>query len=149
MDDVLCEYKKAYYEKMEENPGIKYPQSQYGFFRDLKPLAGGIEAVKKLSSYEDTEIYIVTAPSLKNPLSYSEKREWVEKNLGMNMVERLIISPNKGLNKGDYLIDDNDRGKGQENFEGKLIKFGSNEFPDWISVLEYFEKNKKTEHKEG
>jgi len=50
----------------------------------------------------------------------------------------LIISPNKGLNKGDYLIDDNDSGKGQENFEGELLKFGGKEFGDWAKVLAYF-----------
>lgn len=54
------------------------------------------------------------------------------------MVNRLIISPNKGLHKGDYLIDDMDKGKGQDNFEGKVLQFGSKEFSDWEQVLAYF-----------
>ena len=58
----------------------------------------------------------------------------------MDVVENLIISPNKGLNKGHYLIDDCLSGKGQEFFEGKLIHFGSDTFPDWASVKRYFEK---------
>ena len=50
------------------------------------------------------------------------------------MVERLVISPDKSLLKGDYLIDDILHGKGQDSFEGKLIHFGSNEYPDWSAV---------------
>lgn len=87
--------------------------------------------------HKSVDLYILTAPSVKNPLCYVEKREWVEKYLGMEMVERLIISPNKGLNKGDYLIDDNDYGRGQELFEGELIKFGSEPYADWEAVVEY------------
>jgi 5'-nucleotidase len=30
-------------------------------------------------------------------------------------------------------------GKGQENFEGKILQFGSEEFPDWRSVQSFFE----------
>lgn len=32
------------------------------------------------------------------------------------------------------LIDDNVEGKGQNYFQGELIHFGSQEFPDWMSV---------------
>ena len=55
-------------------------------------------------------------------------------------MKKLIITPNKGLNKGDYLIDDNATGKGQENFEGELILIGSTEYPDWISARSYLQK---------
>ena len=94
--------------------------------------------MKYLNSVEYFTIYILTAPSIKNPLCYIEKRLWIEDNFGLEMVKKLIISPNKGLNKGDYLIDDNEFGKGQENFEGKLIHFGSEEFINWKQILEYF-----------
>jgi 5'(3')-deoxyribonucleotidase len=54
--------------------------------------------------------------------------------LGYNFVDRLIICSHKGLLKGDILIDDNDSGRGQEHFEGRLIHFGSPQCPDWASV---------------
>ena len=54
------------------------------------------------------------------------------------MVRKLIISPNKGLNKGDYLIDDNKSGRGQENFEGELIHFGTEGLYNWAEILVYF-----------
>lgn len=44
MDGVLCDYEKAYNIKLQENPEIKYPQSQYGFFRGLKPIKGALSS---------------------------------------------------------------------------------------------------------
>ena len=46
-----------------------------------------------------------------NPLCYIEKRLWVEAHLGFDVVNRLIISAHKGLNKGHFLIDDNVEGR--------------------------------------
>jgi 5'-nucleotidase len=46
-----------------------------------------------------------------------------------------ILSPNKALLKGDFLIDDMINGKGQEDFEGELITFGSEKYPNWKSVI--------------
>lgn len=45
---------------------------------------------------------------------------WIKEYLGFDMLEKLILSHNKGLNKGHYLIDDHISGKGQEKFEGKV-----------------------------
>ena len=140
MDGVLCDYGQAHKEALRINPKIKYPQSQYGFFRKLRPVNGGIESVNFLNKSEIFEIYILTAPSIRNPLCYIEKRLWIEDYFGLEMVKRLIISPNKGLNKGDYLIDDNIIGKGQENFEGELLQFGSEEFRNWNQILEFFKE---------
>jgi 5'(3')-deoxyribonucleotidase len=49
---------------------------------------------------------------------------------------RLIITHHKNLNKGDYLIDDR-LAKGSDQFEGELIHFGTDKFPDWPSVVAY------------
>jgi 5'(3')-deoxyribonucleotidase len=92
--------------------------------------------VSYLIASPDYEPYILTAPSVKNPLCYTEKRIWVEEKFGLNFVPNLIICANKGLLKGDVLVDDNIEGKGQENFDGRLIHFGSEQNPNWASVLE-------------
>ena len=110
------------------------------FFRNLKPIYGGIETVNFLNSVEKFDVYILTAPSIRNPLCYIEKRLWIEDYFNLEMVNKLIISPNKGLNKGDYLIDDNNKGKGQENFEGKLLHFGSEIYKDWNQILKYYKE---------
>ena len=134
MDDVLCDFSGAYKADLARNPGIQFPQSQYGFYEKLEPLKGAIEVVKLLIASDKYEPYILTAPSTKNPFSYTEKRVWVEKKFGYSFADKLIICSNKALLKGDVLIDDNGSGKGQENFEGRLILFGSDEFPDWQAV---------------
>lgn len=141
MDDVLCDFTKAYSTALTLNPKQIYPQSQLGFFQNLLPINGAVESVKFLSSQENFEVYILSAPSIKNPHSYTEKRLWVEHYFGLDMVKNLIISNHKGLNKGDFLIDDFIEGRGQENFEGKIIHFGSVDFPDWEKVLLYFKKD--------
>jgi 5'(3')-deoxyribonucleotidase len=135
MDDTICDVKSAFLKALEDNPCIQYPQSQYRFFANRQPIAGAIDAVKRLIESDDYEPYILSAPSTRNPLSYAEKREWIEQYFGCDFCERLILCSNKGLLNGHYLIDDNVAGKGQENFEGKLIQFGSERFPDWSSVL--------------
>ena len=69
-------------------------------------------------------------------MSYTEKRIWVEKHLGMALVERLIICPDKSLLKGSYLIDDKVKGHGQDSFEGTVLQYGSVKLPNWSAILE-------------
>jgi len=137
MDDVLCHFESEKQRQIEANPDIAFPQSIPGFFENLKPIDGAIESVKKLIHSEKFSPYILTAPSILNPHCYTEKRLWVEKYFGMDFVDKLIICSNKGLLKGDVLIDDYIEGRGQENFEGEFIHFGSEEFPNWEIIYQY------------
>jgi len=135
MDDTICNFTKAY-SKMK-SPECFYPQSTYGFFRNLEPMEDAIESYKILEKYFD--LWILTKPSIHNPLCYSEKREWVETHLGFETCNKLILSPDKSLLKGHYLIDDNIH----EGFEGKLLHFGvGKDFPNWNYVLEHFKIKK-------
>lgn len=134
MDDTLCDFTGAFNQALTRNPGIQFPQSQYRFFADLVPIPGGVETVNALRASDRFEPYILSAPSTRNPLSYTEKREWVERHFGLDLCGRLILCENKALLRGDILIDDYASGKGQEHFEGRLIQFGSSKYPDWASV---------------
>ncbi|MDQ2077499.1 hypothetical protein [Marinimicrobium sp. ABcell2] len=138
MDHVLCDYDAGFKAHQSKYPDLAFPQSKPGLYQSLRPMQGAIEAFKWLCAQPDLEIFILTAPSEKNPHCYSEKRIWVEEHLGFAAVNRLIISPHKDLYRGDYLIDDCATGKGQDHFEGTLILFGSHEFPGWSSVLKHF-----------
>jgi 5'(3')-deoxyribonucleotidase len=140
MDGVLCDYHGAYSDAIKINPKIEYPQSQHGFFSNLEPITGAIESMRWLLESKFFDVHILTAPSIHNPMSYTEKRVWVEKWLGFDMVKKLIITRNKALNKGDFLIDDNTEGNGQSKFEGELIHFGSESFPTWIEVSIFLNK---------
>lgn len=139
MDFTLCDFGASYRQYKQQHPEESYPHSIPGFFLGLDPIPGAIETYQWLNEKQDIDLYILTAPSIRNPHSYTEKRLWVEKYLGLETAYKLIISPNKGLNKGHYLIDDYTEGKGQENFEGQILQFGSEAFPDWKSIRVYFE----------
>ena len=139
MDDVLCDFTKSYRAALRRDPKTKYPQSTADFFAKLPPITGAIDGVNALRNRPGFDVYVLTAPSTRNPCCYTEKRIWIENHFDYPFTKKLIISPNKGLLKGDILIDDRVDGKGQENFEGQIIHFGSKQFPDWDAVLRHFE----------
>lgn len=139
MDGVLCDFMTAAKNHIEVNPIIKYPQSTYGFFIDLLPIKDAIESYKKLDSIYD--VRILTRPSPLNISCYSEKAYWVRKHLGFDVQEKMVLSCDKSIVKGDFLIDDTENAN-QLEFEGTFIKFGSKEYPDWKSVMSKFRKRK-------
>jgi 5'(3')-deoxyribonucleotidase len=130
MDGVLCNYMKRFIERVQANPKNKHPQLEFDFFRKLEEMPGAIEAFKALA--KEYDVWILTRPSYKNPMCYTEKRLWVEDHLGFNWCRKLIIAPDKSLMIGDYLIDDMPWPK----FQGEQLLFGSNECPDWDAVLD-------------
>lgn len=136
MDDTVCDYRSAYEAAQAIEPDLARPQSRPGFFAGLAPIDGAIDGV--MSLHNRFEIWFATAPTVRTPSSYTEKRLWVEKHFNLDMAFRLILIPNKSLLRADYLIDDMASGRGQESFEGKLIQFGVEPYPDWEAVLGYF-----------
>jgi len=137
MDGVLCDFVKERDKRLKEFPQQQYPQAAYGFFESLEPIDHAILAYQWLD--KRFRVHILTAPSYMNPMCYTEKRTWVEKHLGLRAAKRMIISGYKNLLKGDYLIDDNDSGKGQDTFEGELIHFNQ-ETNNWTDIIYKFGK---------
>jgi len=133
MDGVLCDYMHMSRKYRKRTPENGFPQASYGFFRDMIPMENAIESYMWL--HRNFETYILTRPSVLNPLSYTEKRDWVEKHLGIEICDNLIMSCHKGLLMAEYLIDD----MPWPTFQGKQILFGSTEFPEWKTVLKFFE----------
>jgi len=135
LDGVLCAIVPIARQKFKETSEQKYPQSQYGFFLELPEIEGGVSTVIKLSEYYN--VWFLTAPSAHNPMSYAEKNYWIRTHFSQEWCDKLIISPNKGLLTGDYLIDDNISGRGQDTFKGELIHYGSEKFSNWDKVNNY------------
>ena len=136
MDGVLVDFesglnkiddsiKEQYSGRLDEIPGI---------FALMEPLPGAAEVVKLLARNYD--VFILTTSPWNNPTAASDKVEWVKKYLDDVFHKRLIITHRKDLLIGDYLIDDRAK-NGASEFKGEWIKFGSQEFPDWESVLKY------------
>ena len=135
MDEVLCDFKRGVREGALEaaNPmEEKWPQSKMGFFAYLHPIPGAIEAMKLLQEKHD--VWICSRPSYENIFCYTEKAIWIRKHLGLHMQKKLILMPNKSMCIGDVLIDDSVK-DGQLLFKGRLIRFGSENYPTWESVL--------------
>ena len=136
MDNVLVDFpsgiakldeatKEIYKDNYDEVPGI---------FSLMDPLPDAITSFNLLADKYDT--YILSTAPWKNPSAWSDKVLWVQKHLGEKAFKRLIISHHKNMNKGHYLIDDREKNGAME-FDGELIKFGSDEFSDWQTVLQY------------
>lgn len=136
MDNVLVDFpsgiallddetRHLYEGRLDEVPNI---------FSLMTPLDGAIAGFTALSKKYDT--YILSTAPWDNPSAWSDKLIWVKKYLGEVAHKRLILSHNKNLNRGDYLIDDRTK-NGAGEFPGELIRFGSSDFPDWEAVLEY------------
>ena len=141
MDDVLTDFRPAFEAARAAEPASLWPQATPGFFSALEPIPDAVTGMRVLDAMGGVDVQILTAPSPRNPHSYSEKRLWIEQHLGYPFVKRLHISPRKDFFKGDLLVDDNEKGKGQENFEGSLLKFGSDFCRNWpeavVRVLMY------------
>ena len=137
MDNVIVNFRSAF-DKVSEEDKINFKNDMDeipGIFAKMDPMPGSIDAYKKLSKKYDT--YILSTAPWENPSAWSDKIEWTKKYLGEVAYKRLILSHNKNLNKGDYLIDDRPN-NGAENFEGEWLHFGEgNRFPDWNAILEY------------
>ena len=136
MDNVLVDFSSSF-PQLSDAMLEKYADNKDdipGIFSLMKPLDGAIDAYKKLSNRYDT--YILSTAPWDNPSAWSDKLIWVKTYLGSHAHKRLILSHNKNLNSGDYLIDDRLR-NGAADFKGEHIHFGTRKFPDWQSVLSY------------
>ena len=136
MDDVLVDFqsgidslsdeeRRVYKDNIDNVPGI---------FSKMQPLDGAIEGYKKLTEHFD--VYILSTAPWNNPSAWSDKLLWVQKHLGDIAYKRLILSSNKHLNAGDYLIDDR-TANGASDFKGEHIHFLTEKFKNWDDVLNY------------
>uniref|UniRef100_A0A4W4E2B2 5',3'-nucleotidase, mitochondrial n=1 Tax=Electrophorus electricus TaxID=8005 RepID=A0A4W4E2B2_ELEEL len=76
------------------------------FFLELKPVPGALEAVKEMSKMENTDVFICTSPIKHYKYCPYEKYAWVEKHLGPDFLEQIILTRDKTVVTGDILIDD-------------------------------------------
>lgn len=131
MDGVLCDFYNTAQKMKQDNPKVQYPQGTWGFFENLPPIPGAIEAYKKLEEYFD--VRILTKASEFNIGSYSGKAYWVLKNLGFEAQCKMNFSGDKASLIGDILVDDQ-LNANQANFKGILIRFGTEDSPNWDVV---------------
>ena len=136
MDNVLVDFKSGInnLSEKDKNKYLDNYDEAPRIFSLMNPMPNAIESYQKLSKTYDT--YILSTAPWNNPTAWSDKLLWVKRYLGNYAYKRLILSHNKNLNFGDYLIDDR-LANGAGDFKGELIQFGSEKFKTWKDVLNY------------
>jgi 5'-nucleotidase len=132
MDDVLAEFEKNFLERwLSRHPDLPYiPREQRnlfklerqypadhrdavraiirepGFFLSLDPIPGGLEAVRQMIGLGH-DVFFCTAPITDCPTCPMEKFQWIDRHLGADFVRRVVLTSDKTLVRGDFLVDDN------------------------------------------
>ena len=83
----------------------KRTQSSPHFFLNLKPIEGAIDCLKYLDSLGYI-IFIVSSPSVNSDTCHSDKSKWLTDHMGEYWARKLILTKDKTVIIGDYLIDD-------------------------------------------
>ncbi len=149
MDDVIADWSGHFFELAGQIPELRgrlihserksfsvlddYPKEledaareiyeSEGFFRDLKPVDGAIEAIHELSRLGHN-VLICTAPLHFHTYCVTEKFDWVQTHLGAEFKRQMILAKYKKFVHGDYLIDDNPN-----------IRSLRHEVPSWQHIL--------------
>ena len=84
------------------------------FFRTIPAVKPAIENIKILMENELYEIFFCTSPCRGNPHSASEKIEWIAEHFGDFYTRKMIITQDKTVVRGDFLIDDKHQVKGSD-----------------------------------
>lgn len=131
MDNTLAEFDKGllqswrklypgeFYVPLEErrsfHPHKDYPERlqdrvyrlchSEGFIRNLPPAPGGIEAVHTMLN-DGHDVRFCTSHLLEYDYCVLEKYQWIEEHFGAPFVDRIILTRDKTLIRGDLLIDD-------------------------------------------
>lgn len=142
LDGVVADFEKGRLQHPLSaiTPYIGRPDKLPGVYENLDPITDSIESVTELFNNPDFDVYFLSSAPWDNPEAWTHKRLWVAKYFDVKIIrKRLILSHHKQLLIGDYLIDDN-QWNGASEFQGKWIHFGSQEFPDWKTVLNYLKR---------
>ncbi len=92
-----------------------------GFFLSLPPIPGGLEAVRQMVELGH-DVRICTSPIKQYENCVLEKFQWVEKHLGREFTQRIVLTRDKTLVRGHVLIDD------RPEFKGALA-------PEWEHIV--------------
>lgn len=139
LDGVVADFDKGKKEHPlgSVTPYKGRPDKLPGVYENLDPIENSIESVNKLLNNDLFDVYFLSTAPWDNPDAWTHKRLWIAKYFDEKLIrKRLILCHHKQLMIGDYLIDDR-RFNGASEFKGEWIHFGSEDFPNWNSVLKY------------
>jgi len=145
MDHCAVDFEKGKREWLQRFPNEAIPHAHMEYWINLEPMPGFLKHLSELE--KDFDVYLLTAPSLRNRACWTGKAIWVFNNLGPEYLPKLITSYDKGQYSGAYLIDDGDQ-NGQVRYNGEHIQFGHSEgLSTWEGVVKYIQENYKPKRK--
>ncbi|SDE99247.1 5' nucleotidase, deoxy (Pyrimidine), type C protein (NT5C) [Ulvibacter litoralis] len=135
MDNVLVDFVSAFKHLTEKqkNEFKNNMDDIDGIFSLMEPIPKAIESYNKIIDHFD--VYILSTSPWDNDSAWTDKIKWVKKYIP-KAYKNLILSHNKHLNVGDYIIDDR-TANGVDKFSGEHIHFGTEGMENWDKVLEY------------
>jgi len=138
MDGVLVDFMSGVNKNRKEVIGVFKNRLDEipNVFSMMNPSIDMVQLAKDMYEDERYDVYILSSASSDNPTSWTDKFNWVQKYLP-KFKRRLILSHNKNLNIGDYLIDDRTK-NGAGEFMGEHIHYGKSEYPDVESLRKKF-----------
>ena len=92
------------------------------FYSALQPIAGARTALRQAAKVGH-DIRFVTSPWVSNPTCASDKLNWIVRHYGARWGQRVIITTDKTLVRGDILIDDKPEVMGAAHPEWEHILF--------------------------
>lgn len=104
MDDCIADF----YKSAKDENGIVDEGKMYvkDFFFNLEPIPGALTNVRRIINL-GYDVWILTQPLANSAASYEEKVRWI--NVWFpELYNKVIMTQNKGLHIGEYLIDDRD-----------------------------------------
>tara|TARA_R110000744_G_scaffold255201_1_gene370711 strand:+ start:201 stop:749 length:549 start_codon:yes stop_codon:yes gene_type:complete len=127
MDGVLADFQKA----ADKIPDVKHPDEVLDFSL-FEVIPGAKEAIERLLIMGH-DLFIASTPPWDNPDSWGQKRNWIEKHFPA-LKRKVFLTHRKDLLIGDILIDDSTY-RGQTEFQGEFVHFGTDKFPTWKEVV--------------
>ena len=92
------------------------------FYLNLPPVSGSLEALKILVEL-GYDVRICTSPLSHYENCVLEKYQWVERHLGGDFTKRIVLSKDKTIVRGKFLIDKNPAIEGEETAEWEHILY--------------------------
>lgn len=84
---------------------VKPIMAKEGFFQSFSPFQGAVEALKRLQK-SGWQVFFCTSPLKEYEFCVVEKFKWVEQHFGREWTRRIIVTKDKTIVSGDFLIDD-------------------------------------------
>lgn len=138
----------------DEQDAIRDIMNRAGFYKDMKPIDGAVDAVKEAQGMGH-EVFFLSAPWITNSTCASDKYDWIEKIFGEGWGDKLILAKDKTVVSGDVLFDDKDPIPHKEradwtqvffdqpyNREAEGLRILSWEPDQWKPILEQIEEEK-------